>query len=105
MKKFLVVFALALVFAAPAFAHAEEVVIDPAPIVDVTPVVDTTPVPVVYVQPGGYSAICAYVLAYQTTCNPADYSTYDFAFNDTYRESILSPWRDVTFHHKYNHQN
>lgn len=56
------------------------------------------------IQPGGYSNICTYVSVYQKVCKDSDYSTYRFAFDDNYRETILAPWRFVIFHGKYNHQ-
>lgn len=53
-------------------------------------------------QSGGYMAVCSYVLVYQATCNPDDYSQMRFAFDQAYRESILIPWRFVIFGGKYN---
>ncbi len=96
INKFVTVAALALVFAAPIAVMAE----------DADPVISDAPVAVlpVYAYPGGYSAVCAYVLVYQKDCNPTDYSASKFALDAEYRESILAPWRLKIFGPNYNHQ-
>ncbi len=64
---------------------------------------DATSTPV-FASPGGYSTVCSYVLVYQKTCDPTQQSAVKFALDESYREAILAPWREVIFHGKYNHQ-